>query len=259
MEKERKDLWDRVIEYLPLIEKMANIYVHKIHGYTYEDLYQEACIVVYNKISSYDTSRGMRLERYLISQIRYRFLNLFNLNKFVVYVPLSYGREAYRILKIQEESKIETGEYLSTEELKEKLNLSQDTIEILGLANRTMYRSMTTSLSDLYEIAIEEMLEDDVDVDMEIREKNCEEPMIGDIDIEGDFIFSSLLEDMYKKLDGLSKQRRESILYHLGFITGKEEIFCDIATKIGGSKQNAHKHYCKGIKELRKTMLEDWN
>ena len=264
MKVDEKDTWDQVIEHLPLIEKMACIYSNKVYGYQtleYEDLYQEACMVVYQKISSYDPNRGMTLEGYLISQIRYRFFDLFNMNKFVVYVPLVYAREAYKILKMQEEVRKETGEYLSVEKIQEKVNLSQETIEILGLANRTMCRSMTTSLSEFMEIPVDSILgsEDEVDLDREIREHTCEESMLGVVDIEEDIIFSYLKEDMYRKLDCLNENQREHILYHLGFITGKVELFREIAENFGGSKQNAHKHYCKGINTLRKTMLEDWN
>ncbi len=259
MKREEKDIWDQVIEYLPLIEKMANIYSSKNSLLEYEDLYQEACMVVYNKISSYDPSRGATLESYLISQIRYRFFDLFNMNKFVVYVPLIYAREAYKLSRIQGKSKIEIGKYLSAEEIKSQVNLSQDTIEILELANRTMYRSMTTSISDFIEIPVDDMPEDDVDIDMIIRERNCESSMISDTNIEDEFVFSSLREDMYERLDNLNKKQQESILYHLGFITGQVELFRDIAERVGGSKQNAHKHYCKGIKQLQKVMLEDWN
>lgn len=259
MEKEEKDVWDQVIEYLPLIEKMANIYSDRNHFLEYEDLYQEACMVVYNKISSYDSSRGMSLENYLISQIRYRFLDLFNMNKFITHVPLGYAREAYRILQIQEKSRMETGEYLSAAEIKKKVDLNPNTIEILTLANRTMYRSMTSSLSDFIEIPVDDMQEDDVDINMKIRETVCEESLICDINIEDNLIFSSLREDMYEKLDSLNKKQQESILYRLGFITGQVELFRDIAERVGGSKQNVHKHYYNGINQLRKVMLEDWN
>ena len=259
MEKEEKNVWDLVIEYLPLIEKMANIYSDRNHFLEYEDLYQEACMVVYNKISSYDSSRGMSLENYLISQIRYRFFDLLNMNKFITHVPLGYAREAYRILQIQEKSKMETGEYLSSAEIKKKVDLKLDTIEILNLANRTMYRSMTTSLSDFIEIPVGDMHEEDVDTDMEIREKVCEESLICDVNIEGHLIFSSLRDDMYERLDSLTKKQQESILYHLGFITGEVEPFCRIAKNTGGSKQNVQQNYKRGIKKMRKVMLEDWN
>jgi len=258
MRREEKDLWDTVIEYLPLIEKMVYLYLHKIDGYEYDDLYQEACIVVYDQIPKYDPSRGMSLERFLIIQIRYHFLDLLNKNKFVVYVPLIYGRAAYRLVRVQAENKIKTGNYLSPVELKEQVNLSQSAIEALEISNRTMCRNMTTSLSDIEE-AFGDSIEEDMDAEKERRKKNFEESFIWDVDMEEDFIFSSLKEDMYEKLDHLSPKQRECILYHLGFMTEEKELFRDIAKVIGGSTQNAHKLYKRGIKQLQKTMLEDWN
>ena len=263
MEIVEKDIWDQVIEYLPLIETMAHIYSDKVHGYSfleYDDLYQEACIIVYQKVSSYDSNRGRTLENYLIMQIRYRFFDLINMSKFVVYVPLCYAKEAYRISKIQEEHRIATGEYLSIEELEKRIsNLSPTTIQSLGFLNRTMGRSITTSLSEFVEIPIDCISEDDIDVNMELREKHCEESLLYHAGIEEDIIFSDLRKDMYQKLDHLNQKQRETILYHLGFITGKQELFREIVERFGGTKQNAQKHYKKGIKKLQKVMLDEWN
>ena len=241
--------WDFVLEYLPIAKKMAESYRNSL--ISYDDLYQEACFAIYDSISDYDSDRGISLSSFLMYRIRYRFYDLFAQNKFEVYVPLNYCRQAFRLHRLQQRTKISTGEYLSNKEAGEILNLSEITIETLDSLNRRMIRHMTESLPEFY---VNDVLENSV-YDDNSGEEIFLESMISDSNVEADFIQKDLVEDAMRQIENLSEKRKKVILYRLGFITGEKEKFKTIAKIMGGTPQNAKQQYSSGIKSLRKMVL----
>ncbi len=255
MDKIYDNKWDVVLEYLPLAEKMANIYQNTL--ISYDDMYQEACLAIYDSIADYKPDRDTSLLTFLTNRIRYRYYDLLAINKFEVYVPPAYCRAAFRLHRLQQKAQISTGSYLSNQEAGEKLNLSETTVEVLGSLNRRMLRHMTSSLSDFCEVFYDDMDEtmDENNETIKRVYEEYEELMRSDLDIEEDFIMQDFLEYAIKQIEYLPEKQRQTVLYRLGFITGKKEKFKNIAKIMGGVHQNAQKQYHSGIKNLRKLIL----
>jgi len=66
-----------------------------------------------------------------------------------------------------------------------------------------------------------------------------------------------LVEEILNQVNGLSDKRKQSILFHLGFVTGNEETFASVAENFGGTRQNAQQHYDLGMKVLKKSFMEE--
>lgn len=249
MERVYDERWDIVIEYLPMIEKMARIYSSPTFGYG--DLYQEACLAVYENILDYDESRGMPISSFLMERIRYHFFSFFATNKFEAFVPTSYCIKSHNLQSLQQKSYLMNGKYLTNKEAAERLKYSEVTVEVLEKLNLQMPRSKSLSL-EVYD-GYDEMEASSCDYLIE----SIVNSLISDIDVSEEAIAHSLCEDILKELYQLPEKNRLSILYRLGFITGKVETFPDIGKLIGGTKQNAQQHYNRGIKILKKSFLEE--
>lgn len=253
MEKNCENQWDLVMECLPIIEKMAKSYHNRLIGY--EDLYQEACIAVYENILDYDETRGMSISNFLAKRIKYRFCDLFAMNKFEVFVPISYRRKAFKLHKLQQKVYLSKGDYFSTKEAAEALNCSEITVKVLENLNLNMTRFKNCKSDLIYENDI--MDEEEFNEVADLWHKKYAHCFISEMDVEDDAISHVLAEQVLSQIDELSDKRKQAILFHLGFITGSEETFASVAEAFGGTRQNAQQHYDLGIKVLKKSFLEE--
>lgn len=251
MEKKCENRWDAVVKYLPIIEKMAKSYQSRLIGY--DDLYQEACLVVYESVLDYDESRGMSISNFLAERIRYRFCDLLAVNKFEVFVPLSYCRKAYSLHRLQQKAYLSNGKYLSFQEAADALNYPEITVKVLENLNLNGTRFKGYNSDLIYE-------NDDYDEekyfnqDIELWQKKYAQYLTSDINVEEEAVSKVLVEEILNQVDGLSDKRKQSILFHLGFVTGREETFASAAKFFGGTRQNAQQHYDLGMKILQKNF-----
>lgn len=254
MEKKCENKWDLVVKYLPIIEKMAKSYHNRLIGY--DDLYQEACLTVYESISDYDESRGMSISSFLTDRIRYRFFDLLASNKFEAFVPLSYCRKAYSLHRLQQKTYLSSGKYLSVQEAAVILKYSEVTVKALENLNLngTRFKGNNSDLICENDIFDEEEY---FNYDVELWQKKYAQYLTSDINVEEGAISQVLVEEILNQVNGLSDKRKQSILFHLGFVTGNEETFASVAEAFGGTRQNAQQHYDLGIKVLRKSFLEE--
>lgn len=250
MEKIYDEKWNLVMEYLPIIESMATIYCSDT--FSYDDLYQEACIAVYENISDYDVTRGSSISSFLTARIKYRFFDLFARNKYEPFVPASYCVKAHKLYRLQQKEKISTGSFLTISEAALEMKVPEATVRVLENLNRRALRVQSVSLPSFY---VNDVNEGDIDLE-EFPETTPKKSMISDIDVEEEAILNVLVDYIKEEIDHLSEPKKQAILYHLGFVTGKEETFRDIAKIVGYSFQNVQKHYNSGIKILQKSLLE---
>lgn len=248
MEKNQKETWDEVITYLPIIEKMASLYY--ISSFSYEDLYQEACIAVYESIPDYDSTRGCSISSFLISRIKYRFFDLFAANKFETSVPYGTCVQAHKLYRLQQKELVSTNQYLTISEASSKMKLPESTIKTLEDLNRRMLRLQSVPLPSFY---VNDSIDDDSE---EFPEVVSEKSMISDVDVEEEVLSKVMIGQILEETELLPEQKRNAILYHLGFITGKEETFRNITKITGNCHQNESKHYHTGIKSLQKKFLD---
>lgn len=248
MQKDMDKKWEAVIEYLPLIECMAKSYSHMF--IPYDDLFQEACFVVYDNISSYNSDLGKTLYSFLATRIRYRYLDLFNIGNFGFTVSLPSSRRAFKLRRLQEKVENSTGGSLSIEEIKEQLDFSEKTITSLEELNHRMALSKILPLPD-FSVSDEADDSDFIENDGQVVEFISS--LVEEINVEDEVIQKILLEDLENVFNQvLTKQQMLAILYRLGFVTGEVLTFTKVASIIGGTRQNAQQCYKDGIKCLQK-------
>lgn len=252
MEKKYDEMWDKVVTYLPLIEKMASIYSGELLDY--DDLVQEACFVVYENLSKYDSSRGASITTYLCNMIRYHYYDLLTAAQFSFSVPDVTGINAYRLHRLNQKTKLLTGDYLTDLEKVKKLNMSLTTIKSLEHLNRTMKRSRMTSLEETIYENEEPVIQMDSENDFIERFMDI---VPGEYNVEEFVIDSITLEEIFHSMDTLTKKQKEILLYRLGFITGKEETLESIAKVFDNSINNIHQQYKRGVKKLQKSLLNE--
>ena len=250
---EKKDTtWDEVIEYLPLIEKMAKTYSGELLDY--DDLVQEACFVVLENLPKYDSSRGASITTYLCNMIRYHYFDLLTSAQFSYSVPIVTSRNAYRLHRLNQETKVSIGDYLTDSEKSKKLKMSLSTIKVLDQLNRTMRRSRMVSLEKFIYENEEPMIQLD-------SENNFSERFIdfipGEDNVEEAVINSITMKEIFDSMDRLTQKQKEIILYRLGFVTGKAETLESTAKVFGGSLNNIHQQYKRGVKKLKKSLLDE--
>ena len=250
MEKCSNTTWNEVITYLPLIEKMANIYSGELLDY--DDLVQEACFVVFDNLSKYDPSCGASIKTYVCNMIRYRYFDLLSSAQFSYYVPGATCKKAYRLYRLNQKEKVLTGEFLTDDEKAMKLDMSLTTIKVLDQLNRTMRRSRVISLEEIIYENEEPMIRMD-------SENGFTERFIdiipGSDNVEDDVIDSIIVEEIFDCMSELTEKQKQILLYRLGFITGKEETLESIAKVFDNSINNIHQQYRKGVKKLKKAFL----
>lgn len=249
MEKIDENRWEEVISYLPLIKKMARAYSGEL--LEYDDLVQEGCFVVYDCLSKYDSNKSSK-STYLSNMIRYRYYSILTCSRFSFSVPDIMCKYAFRLHRLEQKNRVLTGNFLTTEEMQEKLKQPLKTIKNLDILNRRMTRSQVTHLEE-YNYENEEMV-DKIDSENDFSDRFIDFVPC-DINAEEEAINLTILEDTMDKLGTLTEKQRQSVLYYLGFITGKKETYQRTGDFIGCSYQNAAKNYNKGIKQLRKSVL----
>lgn len=252
MERKYDEMWDEVVTYLPLIEKIARTYSGEL--LEYDDLVQEACFVVYENLSKYDSNRGTSITTYLCNMIRYRYFDLLTSAQFSFSVPDVTGMNAYRLHRLNQKTKALTGDYLTNLEKAKELNMSLTTIKSLEHLNRTMRRSRMTSLEE----TVYENEEPTIQMDSENGFiERFMDTIPGEDNVEDLVINSITIEEIFHSMDILTKKQKEIILYRLGFITGKEETLENIAKVFDNSINNIHQQYKRGVKKLQKSLLNE--
>ena len=251
MKKYNDTTWDEVITYLPLIEKMANTYSGELLDY--DDLVQEACFVVFDKLSKYDPNRGASITTYLCNMIRYHYFDLLSSAQFSYHVPDATCNKAYELYRLNQKEKASTGKILTDDEKAIKLDMPLSTIKSLEQLNRTMRRSRAISLQEIIYQNEEPMIQIDSE---NVFTEHFIDILPGRDCMEDDVIDSIMVEEIFHCMDELPEKQKKIILYRLGFITGEEETLESIAKAFDNSINNIHQQYRKGIKKLRKAFLD---
>lgn len=251
MEKCCDTIWEEVITYLPIIEKMANIYSGELLDY--DDLVQEACFVVFENLSKYDSSYGASIKTYLCNMIRYHYFDLLSSAQFSYHVPSATCNKAYKLYRLNQKEKAFTGKNLTDDEKAAKLDMSLSTIKSLEQLNRTMRRSRAISLEQIIYENEEPVIQMDSENDFTERFIDI---LAGKDQVEDDVIDSIMVEEIFRCMDELTEKQKQILLYRLGFITGREETLESIAKVFDNSINNIHQQYKKGIKKLRKAFFD---
>ncbi len=218
---------------LKFVVKIASRYQNR--GLSLSELISEGNIGLLKAIEKFDPDKDIKLISYAIWWIKQRIMLAVSEKSSLIRVPLGKSSSAYRVKATQDRIYAETGETASAEELSEKMNLTEKSIEQLQdqMIETTSFDDLVTG-SDFQEFATRDLIADDELADpqkMYHRER--------------------LQDKISKAIDKLDKREADIIRTYYGLNDDQEtQNFAQIAETMGLSRERVRQIQKEALKKI---------
>ncbi len=218
---------------LKFVVKIASRYQNR--GLSLSELISEGNIGLLKAIEKFDPDKDIKLISYAIWWIRQRIMLAVSEKSSLIRVPLGKSSSAYRVKATQDRIYTETGETASTEELSEKMNLTERSIEQLQdhMIETTSFDDLVSG-SDFQEFSTRDMIADD---DLADPQKLYHR--------------ERLKHKINKAIDKLDKREADIIRTYYGLNEDNEsQNFAQIAEKMGLSRERVRQIQKEALKKI---------
>jgi len=242
-----KERWEQVLSFKSIIYLTAKNYC--MYGIDLEELVNEAYLYLYFELLKFDPSRGLKISNFVIQRLRYFFLELINVNNYIVSMPKERRYQCFKIEQLNMRNFMILHRYLTNEELSLLLDLSLEKVELLNKTYCSFRREFVLSLEELVELS---------EYDEEYFYKDMR-PYFSGFTSDYDLLESYCMKEEVESIlnyKGLSDKERETLLYRLGFHTGCEETFESVSQHFDETLANTHKRYKKTMIKLKEIFGE---
>ncbi|MCB5224546.1 MAG: RNA polymerase sigma factor RpoD/SigA [Candidatus Cloacimonadaceae bacterium] len=223
---------------LKFVVKIAARYQNR--GLSLSELISEGNIGLLKAIEKFDPEKNIKLISYAIWWIKQRIMLAVSEKSSLIRVPLGKSSSAHRVKATQDRIYTETGERASAEELSEKMNISEKSIEQLQdqMVETTSFDEIMSG-SDFQEFSTRDMIRDEEETDPQVRYHRER--------IEG---------KLSRAIDRLDQREADIIRTYYGLNENQEtQNFAQIAEKMGLSRERVRQIQ----KEALKKILADLN
>ncbi len=225
---------------LKFVVKIASRYQNR--GLSLSELISEGNIGLLKAIEKFDPDKDIKLISYAIWWIRQRIMLAVSEKSSLIRVPLGKSSSAYRVKATQDRIYAETGETASTEELSEKMNLTERSIEQLqdNMIETTSFDDLVSG-SDFQEFSTRDMIADD---DLADPQKLYHR--------------ERLQHKISKAIDKLDKREADIIRTYYGLNEDNEsQNFAQIAEKMGLSRERVRQIQKEALKKILADLKPD--
>jgi RNA polymerase primary sigma factor len=218
---------------LKFVVKIASRYQNR--GLTLSELISEGNIGLLKAIEKFDPDKDIKLISYAIWWIKQRIMLAVSEKSSLIRVPLGKSSSAHRVKATQERIYSETGETASSEELSEKMNLTEKSIEQLQdqMIETTSFDDLMQG-NDFQDFSTRDMIRDDELADpqkMYYRER--------------------LQERINKAISKLDKREADIIRTYYGLNALQEtQNFAQIAETMGLSRERVRQIQKEALKKI---------
>lgn len=225
---------------LKFVVKIASRYQNR--GLTLSELISEGNIGLLKAIEKFDPDKDIKLISYAIWWIKQRIMLAVSEKSSLIRVPLGKSSSAYRVKATQDRIYTETGETASTEELSEKMNITEKSIQQL---RGQMIE--TTSFDDLISGAnFQEFSTRDMIADEELA------------DPQKMYHRERLQKKISNAIDKLDKREADIIRTYYGLNKEQEtQNFAQIAEKMGLSRERVRQIQKEALKKILAELKPD--
>ncbi len=249
-----EEKWETVRQFLPLISKIAKGYTTE--SLDYDDLIQEGYLLVYEELSNYDASKGMKLSTFLLTRLRWHFYALSISSRFQLFVPKIHRLNSVSLYHQESLSLTTSHCKMTLEEKKEKMKLSASTIRTLEWINEYARDINFTYLDKEYTESENHRILSDYydDRDSDFFPNTYQEKTPGSCFVEEEVVNHVMAEEALEILEKLPSIQQKIVSLRMGLEDGKAKLFEEIGEELGFSYQYANRLYQKGVKTLRKKL-----
>ncbi len=229
-----RDAINRLVQAnLKFVVKIASRYQNR--GLSLSELISEGNIGLLKAIEKFDPEKDIKLISYAIWWIKQRIMLAVSEKSSLIRVPLGKSSSAHRVKATQDRIYAETGETATTEELSEKMNITEKSIEQLQdqMIETTSYDELISG-SDFQDFSTGDMIADELMADpqkMYYRER---------------------LQDKIKRaIDKLDQREADIIRTYYGLNAEQEtQNFAQIAETMGLSRERVRQIQKEALKKI---------
>jgi RNA polymerase primary sigma factor len=218
---------------LKFVVKIAARYQNR--GLSLSELISEGNIGLIKAIEKFDPSKDIKLISYAIWWIKQRIMLAVSEKSSLIRVPMGKSSSAHRVKATQDRIFSETGETASTEELSEKTNLSEKSIDQLKeqIVETTSYDELIQS-GDFQEYSTRDLI---VDKDL--------------VDPQKLYYKERLQERIHRAIDKLDHREADIIRTYFGLNESHESMnFAQIAETMGLSRERVRQIQKEALKKI---------
>lgn len=225
---------------LKFVVKIASRYQNR--GLSLSELISEGNIGLLKAIEKFDPDKDIKLISYAIWWIKQRIMLAVSEKSSLIRVPLGKSSSALRVKATQDRIYVETGEIASTQELSEKMNITEKSIDQLKdqLIKTPSFDDLVTS-NDFQEFSTRDMMADD---DLADPQKMYHKERLQD--------------KISKAIDKLDKREADIIRTYYGLNEEQEtQNFAQIAEKMGLSRERVRQIQKEALKKILSELKPD--
>ncbi len=218
---------------LKFVVKIASRYQNR--GLSLSELISEGNIGLIKAIEKFDPDKDIKLISYAIWWIKQRIMLAVSEKSSLIRVPMGKSSSVHRIKATQDRIFSETGETASSEELSEKMNLPEKSIEQLRgqLVETTSFDDLMQS-SDFQEFTTRDAIED----------KDLVDP-------QKIYYHDRMQERIHKAIDKLDQREADIIRTYFGLNESHEsKNFAQIAETMGLSRERVRQIQKEALKKM---------
>ncbi len=225
---------------LKFVVKIASRYQNR--GLSLSELISEGNIGLLKAIEKFDPDKDIKLISYAIWWIKQRIMLAVSEKSSLIRVPLGKSSSALRVKATQDRIYVETGEIASTQELSEKMNITEKSIDQLkDQLNKTPSFDDLVTSNDFQEFSTRDMMADD---DLADPQKMYHKERLQD--------------KISKAIDKLDKREADIIRTYYGLNEEQEtQNFAQIAEKMGLSRERVRQIQKEALKKILSELKPD--
>ncbi|MDZ4181669.1 MAG: RNA polymerase sigma factor RpoD/SigA [Candidatus Cloacimonadaceae bacterium] len=218
---------------LKFVVKIASRYQNR--GLSLSELISEGNIGLIKAIEKFDPDKDIKLISYAIWWIKQRIMLAVSEKSSLIRVPLGKTSSAHRIKATSDRIFAETGETASSEELSEKMNITERSIDQLKgqIIETTSFDDILQS-GDYQEFTSKDMLEDKQQIDPQQL-----------------YYRDRIQQRIRKAIDKLDDREADIIRTYFGLTDGNQaQNFAQIAEKMGLSRERVRQIQKEALKKM---------